>query len=344
MSVQEAHEKENLRVAFAMQSDYLRAGLFNGNAMGRLSAITDVATSGVLTEFSSERSRKVLEGVDVLITGWGSPTIDSRVLDTAPRLKLIAHAAGSVKGHVSPACWERGLAVTSAAAANAVPVAEYTLAAILLAGKRAFTHAQTLRARPVPAHPDSLDPSLGNLGATVGIIGASRIGRLVLEYLRPFGLRLLLADPTLTAADAAALGAELVPLKQLMSESRVVSLHAPLLPGTVGMIGATELAAMPDGSTFINTARGILVEAQALRAEAASGRIHAVLDVTDPEPLPAGDPLYAMPNVFITPHMAGSMGNELHRMGDLITDEIHRFASGRPLKFDVTSQSLLAMA
>lgn len=332
------------RLAFAMQSDELRSGLLNEAAMNRLSEIAEVATVEVLTEFTSERARRVLANIDVLVTGWGSPVVDGYVLSGAPRLRMIAHAAGTVKSHLAPLCWERGILVTSAAAANAVPVAEYTLALVLLAGKKTFAQAHALRVQQSAYHRNSLDRSIGNLGATVGIVGASRIGRLVLEYLRPFGLRLLLSDPTLTEAEAAALGAELVPLKQLMSESSVVSLHAPVLPGTVGMVGAEELAALGDGSTFINTARGVLVDAEALRAELVSGRIHAVLDVTDPEPLAPGDPLYSLPNVLLTPHIAGSMGNELRRMGDLVVDEIERFVAGRPLQHAVTRQALEAMA
>lgn len=332
-----------------MGSNQLRATLFDASAIQRLSQTCVILSRDVLTEFDSAEARTVLAEADVLITGWDSPLINDTVLDVAPRLRLIAHAGGTVKQHVAPNCWDRGVVVTTAAQANAVPVAEYTLAFILLAGKKTFASAAALRVQqskyPVDRPPaESRHAEIGNRGSTVGIIGASRIGRLVLGLLRPFGVRILLSDPTVTPAEAAELGAQLVPLHQLMATSRVVSLHAPVLPATFGMIGAHELAAMPDGATFINTARGVLVDQDALRAELSTGRISAVLDVTDPEPLPDGDGLYALPNVILTPHIAGSLGNELGRLGDAAVAEVQRFAAGLAAENAVSRAELERMA
>lgn len=316
------------RLAFAMGSDQLRAALFGYDAMERLRQVTEGVTVQVLSEFDSPGSRKALAEVDVLITGWGSPVIDEAILDVAPRLRLIAHAGGTVKQHVAPACWDRGVTVTTAAQANAIPVAEYTLAVILLAGKNTFAHADALHLQRSSYRVDSLGADVGNRGSTVGIIGASRIGRLVLGLLQPFNFRVLLTDPTISPVTASNLGAELVSLSRLMAESKVVSLHAPVLPSTVGMIGEAELSAMKNGATFINTARGVLVDHDALRAELSKGRINAVLDVTEPQPLDTSDALYDMPNVMLTPHIAGSLGNEMTRMGDAAAVEVERFAAG----------------
>jgi phosphoglycerate dehydrogenase-like enzyme len=129
-----------------------------------------------------------------------------------------------------------------------------------------------------------------------------------------------------------------------MAQSRIVSLHAPLLPDTIGMIGRAQLAAMPDGAVFINTARGALVDHDALRDEVLQERISAVLDVTDPEPLLTPDPLYGLPNVTLTPHIAGSMGNELARLGAAAVTEIERFAAGQPQLFPVRADDLGRLA
>jgi len=327
-----------------MRSNELRSGLISPDAMARLDAVADILSPDVLTEFDSPRARAVLAQATVLLTGWGCPMIDATVLDAAPDLALIAHAAGSVKSHVAADCWDRGVRITTAAQANAVPVAEYTLGFILLAGKNVFIEQHRQRLGQSTYYKDHLAGDVGNLGGTVGIIGASRIGRLVLELLRPYSLNVLLADPTLTTAEAAELGAELVSLEDLMRRSRVVSLHAPILPSTIGMIGAAELAGMGDGATFINTARGVLVDHDALRAELVTGRINAVLDVTAPEPLPDGDPLYTLPNVILTPHIAGSLGNELVRMGDLAVDEVELLARGEDAGYAITREVLAAMA
>jgi phosphoglycerate dehydrogenase-like enzyme len=332
------------RVAFAMGSDQLRTELFPAELMTRLEATADVAQTPVLSEFTSQRARKVLSDLDVLITGWDCPFIDATVLGLAPKLRLIAHAGGTVKPFIDPEAWLRGIQVTSAAQANAWPVAQFTLGCILLSGKKTFAAARALSDQQGAFDRSGLAQDVGNFRTTVGIIGASRIGRLVLELLRPFSFTVLLATPELSAGQAEDLGARLVGLGELMERSRIVSLHAPLLPDTVGMIGRTQLALLPDGAVFINTARGALVDHDALRAEARRGRIGAVLDVTDPEPLPTGDPLYDLPNLTLTPHIAGSMGNELPMLGAAAVDEVERFATGQPSLFPVTLDDLGSIA
>ncbi|MGW8329007.1 hydroxyacid dehydrogenase [Streptomyces sp. NPDC055897] len=281
-----------------------------------------------------------LAGAEVLLTCWGAPPLTADVLDAAPKLRAVVHAAGSVKHHITDACWERGIAVTSSAAANALPVAEYTLAAILFAGKEVLRSAQ--RYAELRTAPEWLSETerTGNYRRTVGIVGASRIGRRVIELLRPFDFEVLLYDPYVSGTEAVALGVEQVSLDELCSRSSVVSVHAPQLPETHGMIGAHQLALMPAGATLVNTARGSLVDEPALLAELLSGRLHAVLDVTDPELPPRESPLYDLPNVLLTPHIAGSLGNELYRMADRALDEVERFAAGVPFADPVLPAAL----
>ncbi|WP_442904755.1 hydroxyacid dehydrogenase [Glycomyces sp. MUSA5-2] len=298
--------------------------LFPEPLMRRLRAVLDIDPAHVAERYGGFAP---LADAEVVVSGWGAPRLDAAALERAPRLHTVLHAAGSVKPLVADAGWER-LAVSSAADANALPVAEYTLAAILLAGKGVFALREAFRADRSFAL-GYIHPEVGNFGRTVGIVGASRIGRRILELLRPFDFRILLADPYVE--DAADLGAELVDLDRLVAEADIVSLHAPDLAETAGLLGAERFAAMKDGAVVINTARGRLVDTDALIAELTTGRISAVLDVTHPEPLPADSPLFSLPNVFLTPHVAGSQGNELARMGLYIVEEAERLAAGRPL-------------
>ncbi|WP_093799510.1 hydroxyacid dehydrogenase [Streptomyces sp. Wb2n-11] len=281
-----------------------------------------------------------LAEAEVLFTCWGATPLTAEVLDAAPNLRAVIHAAGSVKHHVTRACWDRSIAVTSAAAANALPVAEYTLAAILFTGKRVLHSAARYRVLRADHDWGADLHGAGNHRRTVGIIGASRIGRRVIELLRPFDLAVLLYDPYVTPREAAALGVEPVSLDDLCARSSVVSVHAPQLPATHHMISTRQLAAMPAGATLINTARGSLVDESALLPELVSGRLHAVLDVTDPELPPPDSPLYDLPNVLLTPHIAGSLGGELHRMADQALDELERYAAGRPFADPVHPASL----
>lgn len=307
-----------------------------GAELTRLEGLCRVLDAEPLQEFASPRAAAVLAEAEILVTGWGCQPIDARVLKLATKLRLIGHAAGTVKFLVTPEVFAAGIAVTHAAAANALPVAEFTLAAILLANKRVLQFRELYRRRrSAGANAALASRPIGNFRKTVGIVGASLIGRRVLELLRPFDLEVLLSDPFATAEEATGLGARLVPLPELMRGSDVVSLHAPALPSTRHMIDGGMLALLRDGATLINTARGSLVDHAALEAELLTGRIDAVIDVTEPEPLPPDSRLFDLPNVFLTPHVAGALGLERQRLGTLIADEIERFVKGEPLRYRV---------
>ncbi|MEU7071044.1 hydroxyacid dehydrogenase [Streptomyces narbonensis] len=283
------------------------------------------------------RTAAALAEAELLLTGWGATPLTAEVLDRAPRLRAVVHAAGSVKHHITEACWDRGLRVTTAAAANALPVAEYTLAAILFAGKQVLRSAQRYAELRTDHAWLTESAAWGNHRRTIGIVGASRIGRRVIELLRPFDFEILLYDPYV---DVPPPGVELTGLDDLCARSTVVSVHAPQLPSTYRMIGPAQLAAMPAGTTLINTARGSLIDETALLPHLLSGRLHATLDVTDPELPPPDSPLWTLPNVLLTPHVAGSLGNELHRMTDQALEEVRRYVDGEPFAEEVRASDL----
>ncbi|MGW7101015.1 hydroxyacid dehydrogenase [Streptomyces sp. NPDC054838] len=314
-----------------------RAAVLSGRTLPELTRVADLDPELLLTDFGDDDpalGRRLAE-TEVLFTSWGCPPLDARALERMPRLRAVVHAAGSVKHHVTPACWDRGLLVSSAAAANAVPVAEYTLAAILFSNKRVLDSAHAYRSARGPMDLLGRYPAVGNYRRTVGLIGASLIGRRVLELLRPFDLRVLVHDPYADPAEITALGGEACALGQLLRRSDVVSLHAPALPRTRHLLDAARLALMPDGATLINTARGSLVDTGALTEELVSGRLHAVLDHTEPEVLPPGSPLFDLPNVLLTPHVAGSLGGELDRLATTAVGELERYAHGLAFRYPV---------
>lgn len=322
-------------VAVLAMAPQLTAGMITSAHLDRLRSLCEVPDPEPLARFDEARAEALLSRAEILLTGWGVPPVDEAVLERAPRLRAIAHAAGTVKNHVTPACFRQGLRVTSAAAANAVPVAEYTLAAILLAGKRAFRlqrryaelRGLRLWSREVP--------DLGNYHRVVGVVGASRTGRRLLELLAPFDFEVLVHDPYLAPGEARDLGAEEAELDDLLRRADVVSLHAPSLPETRHLIDARRLGLLRDGAVLVNTARGALVDTEALTRELVSGRLDAVLDTTEPEVLPADSPLYELPNVFLTPHVAGSLGNETGRLVEQALDEIERWVRGEALRHEV---------
>ncbi|WP_328493171.1 hydroxyacid dehydrogenase [Streptomyces sp. NBC_00414] len=323
---------------FAMTAQNLPQ-IFPPDVMARLRDTVEIDPTLTVEDFTDPRARTALATAEILITGWGSPRIDEAVLDAAPALRAILHAAGSVKGLTSPAVWERGVLVSSAADANALPVAEYTLGMILLAGKDLFAHRDRFRTQR--AFPQGeIVPGIGNFGRRVGVVGASRIGRRLIELLKPFDLKVSLADPYVDGAEATALGVRLLPLDELLRTSDIVTVHAPQTPETLHLIGRRELALMPTGSVLINTARGALLDHDALVDELRADRLGAILDVTDPEPLPVDSPLFDLPNAFITPHLAGSQGNEVARLGLAVTQEAERLLAGRELAHAIDHAAL----
>jgi phosphoglycerate dehydrogenase-like enzyme len=258
-------------------------------------------------------------------------------LDCAPKLKAIFYAAGAIGSWVTDAVWDRNILVTTASVANAQPVAEYTLACILFSLKHGWKLMRQTRAeRWFPPR----DAAPGNYGSTVGLASLGLIGRNLLKLLRPFDLNVLVYDPFVTALQALELGVEKVSLEELFRRGDVVSIHTPSLPETQGMITGAHLAGMKHGATFINTARGELVREQEM-IEVLKNRpdLQAVLDVSEPEPPAADSPLYTLDNVVMTPHIAGSAGNECRRLGRYMVDELNRYVAGEPLKYVVTPEA-----
>ncbi|NEB81670.1 hydroxyacid dehydrogenase [Streptomyces sp. SID14478] len=320
------------------------AAVFTSRALAALGEVCDLAPLPVLDDLSTVRAKEVLADVEVLVTGWGCPRLDADVLAAAPRLKAVVHAAGSVRGHVTDACWERGLAVSSAAAANALPVAEYTLAMILLHGKHVLERARDFARTRARDNWLLTTQDVGNYRRTVGILSASLIGRRVIELLRPFDFDVLLHDPYVTPAQAAELGVEWVELAELFTRSDLLSVHTPLLPATRGLVDRTLLGAMRPGAALLNTSRGAVIDQDALTDVVRAGRIRAVLDVTDPDVLPADHPLWDCPNALITPHLAGSQGSEWERLADTAVDEVARWAAGDGFAHPVRRERLAFLA
>ncbi|VXB36774.1 D-3-phosphoglycerate dehydrogenase [Microbacterium sp. 8M] len=282
-----------------------------------------------------------LAEVEVLLTGWGAPRLDAQRLARLPKLRAMLHCAGSIRPQVSDEFWARGIRAASVADVNAAPVAEFTLAAVIFAGKKAPFIAADPASRRLNGLQAERFGELSNFGRTIGVVGFSRVGRRVVSVLQQLDdVTVLVADPYADPDEIAAAGGVHTSLEALLPRVDVLSLHAPELPSTRHMIGAEQLAALPDHATVINTARGSLIDTAALERECGSGRLNAILDVTDPEPLPEGSPLFPLPNVMITPHLAGSLGSELFRMTDAALDELERYAAGEPLWEEVTLDAL----
>jgi len=308
--------------------------------IAELSQATRLLHDAPIADLRDPTLTQMLGEVEVLITGWGSQMIDRDLHRRMPNLRLIAHLGGTVKSHISRDVLASGVRVVNAVAANAKPVAEFTLAHILLhlKGVNDWSRLYKERRSKISTRTGPLHHLVGNRGRTVGVVGASRIGRLVIEFAQRHGISVVVHDPYWSEDSIAALGAQAVSMDELLAKSEVVTLHQPLLPETERSFGASQFQKMRDGALLINTARGKIVDTKALEIAMADGRLNAVIDVTDPEPLNDDSPLWDMENVRLTPHTAGAFGREVSDLTDLVLDQIARFSRGDVLTHEVNIQ------
>ena len=285
-----------------------------------------------------------LSDVEVLFSTWGMPALTEEEIESyLPRLEILFYAAGSVRSFAVPFL-KKGVKIVSAWAANAVPVAEYTAAQIILANKGFFQNCIYSRSSYVEARGYS-QKFTGNYDANVGILGAGMIGTKVIGLLTPFKINIYVYDPFLTDARAKELGVKKCSMKDVFMNCSTITNHMADLPETKNIINGELFDLMASNATFINTGRGAqVVEADLIKALKDEPERTALLDVTEPEPPLPGSELYSMKNVFLTSHIAGSMSRERERMGEYIIDEFLRYLKGDVLRYSVTMDMLRTMA
>jgi phosphoglycerate dehydrogenase-like enzyme len=274
----------------------------------------------------------------MIMSTWGMPVLTPEFLAAAPNLKAVFYAAGSVKHFATDEAYEKGVLIFSARMANAVRVAEYAAAAVVLSLKQFWAYSRTVREsrswrRTIPV--------AGTYHSTIGLVSLGATGRQTAERLSHLDCKLIAFDPFVQQETARDLGASMVSLDEVFRLSDVVSVHAPLLPETRGLIGGQLLDLMKSGATLINTSRGaVIVESELCDFLERRPDITAVLDVVDLEPPDQRSPLFTLPNVVLTPHIAGSMGNEIVAMGRLMAAELKQYLSSRPLSHMVSRELL----
>lgn len=282
---------------------------------------------------------------EFIFSTWGMPRFsEEEITRCFPKLRAVFYAAGTVQSFARPFL-NCGVHVFSAWAANAVPVAEYALSQILLAGKGFYTHSALMSGGNVAEAQAIRDAFHGNFRQRVGLIGVGMIGSLVAKHLRNFDLKVMVFDPFLSQERAEELGVFPCSLEELFSTCSVVSNHLANNAATQGMLNYDCFKRMLPRATFINTGRGAqVVEDDLVRILRERPDLTAVLDVTFPEPPVEGHPFYSLPNCFLTPHIAGSLGPETCRMAKYMAKEFDRFVAGVPCQYEVTLKMLETMA
>ena len=288
---------------------------------------------------------KAFIDVRFIFSTWGMPQFsEDEIKEYFPSLECVFYGAGTVQKFARPFI-NSGIKVFSAWAANAVPVAEMTVAQIILANKGYYLTSRLYRNNGLKSAKEAFAKCLGNYGETVGIIGAGMIGKLVIQMLKTYNLKVLVFDPFLPDQKAIELGVKKCDLDTLFERSFVVSNHLANNEQTKGMLGYRLFTKMRENAVFINTGRGAqVVEDDLARVLTERKDLTALLDVTYPEPPEADHPFYTLENCVLTPHIAGSAGDEVARMGEYMLDEFKAYVNKEPTRYEVTLKMLETMA
>ena len=311
----------------------LRATMFTPGLEDRLQKLGNVHWNRSNEQWSSEQLSQRINGIDVCVTGWGSPKLTTEVLDSAPDLKLVAHIGGSVAEIASDELYNREILISSGIDEMAPFVAEGILGMILASLRELPTLDAALKQGDWP-QPDEPDPTL--FGASIGFVGLGAVGEALLDLLRPFNVSVAVYDPYIEDERLSAFEyAEQAPLNETL-DTQVVSIHAARTAETIGLLDADRLAHIPDGSLLVNAARGAIVDEAALVEELQSKRLFVALDVFESEPLPDDSNLRECRNTLLIPHRAGNPAQR--RLAPVAIKEIERFVNNDPLEHSISRQ------
>lgn len=329
---------------YLIESEELFDRVYSKETRKEIESLIDTSKGRVTKQMIIDKPNDYKD-VDIVISTWSCAKMDKELLDILENLKLVLYGAGSIKHLVTDELWNRKIKICSAWAANGVPVAHFTIGQILLSLKQAWFHMDTYKNKKTNRY---AGPTMyGTYKSTIGIISLGIIGELVIKLLEAFDLNVIAYDPFVSQekADAKGLKVKMVSLDEVFRDSDVVSLHTPLLPETIGMIEGKHFEMMKTSSSFINTSRGMIIkENEMIEVLKKRPDIYACLDVTYPEPPLADSPLFDLPNVVITPHIAGSMGRECTRMGDYMLSELKKFLNNEKLDWEIDKAKSLIMA
>lgn len=317
--------------------------VFGGGALERLKKYGEIS-SELISRSNIQKHKDFLADCEIAFSTWGMPCFsEEEIKEYMPSLKCVFYAAGSVQAFARPFL-NCGVRVFSAFAANAVPVIEYTISQIILASKGFYQGAKRYRLA-LPFSFLHTRKSKGNFDIKVGLIGLGTIGAGVAEGLKDKDISVLAYDPFCSNEKAEKLGVTLTDLETIFKECTVISNHLANKKELKNVFTRKHFKLMQKYSTFINTGRGDQVNQWALSLELL---LHpsrtALLDVLKKEYIPYINPLFWCPNAIITPHIAGSMGNETRRMAYYMLDELELYLSGKDSRYEITKEMLSTMA
>ena len=320
-----------IKILVSIPAGEMRDSFFSEALSARLEQLGCVEWNTNTEQFSEEELAEKLSGVDICISGWGNTPFYEKTLKYADKLKLIAHIGGSVRPMVGDAAFERGIRVCSGNRVFAESVAEGVLAYMLCSLRRIGEYEARMAAGEWP----SLIGTRGLLGRSVGLVGYGMIAEYLVKFLKPFGCRIMVSSRHISAEELAEAGIEAAAAEEIFRTCDIVSLHSSLTARTKHSIGADLLNSMKDGALLVNTARGALIDEEALVLVLQERPVWAALDVFETEPLPMDSPLRECERVLLMPHAAGPTADRRYVVTSHVLDDIGRFLNGEPLDCEI---------
>ena len=326
-----ANKSEQIKILVSIPDGEVRDSFFSEEQRVRLERLGCVEWNANAEQYGEEELAEKLRGVDICISGWGNTPFHEKTLKYADKLKLIAQIGGSVRPMVGDAAFERGIRVCSGNRVFAESVAEGVLAYMLCSLRRIGEYEARMAAGEWP----SLIGTRGLLGRSVGLVGYGMIAEYLVKFLKPFGCRIMVSSRHISAEELAEAGIEAAAAEEIFRTCDIISLHSSLTARTKHSIGADLLNSMKDGALLVNTARGALMDEEALVSVLKERPVWAALDVFETEPLPMDSPLRECERVLLMPHAAGPTADRRYVVTSHVLDDIGRFLNGKPLDCEI---------
>lgn len=326
-----ANKSEQIKILVSIPDGEVRDSFFSEELRERLERLGCVEWNANTEQYGEEELAEKLRGVDICISGWGNTPFHEKTLKYADKLKLIAHIGGSVRPMVGDVAFERGIRVCSGNRVFAESVAEGVLTYMLCSLRKIGEYEARMAAGEWP----SLIGTRGLLGRSVGLVGYGMIAEYLVKFLKPFGCRIMVSSRHISAEELAEAGIEAAAAEEIFRTCDIVSLHSSLTARTKHSIGADLLNSMKDGALLVNTARGALIDEEALVSVLQERPVWAALDVFETEPLPMDSPLRECERVLLMPHAAGPTADRRYVVTSHVLDDIGRFLNGEPLDCEI---------
>ncbi len=331
-----------IKIALFSGSESSYSKVYTPSVLKKIGEYGDVSER--IDKSNIELHKEFLKDCEIAFATWGMPQFtEEEIKKYMPCLKIVFYSAGTVQYFARP-FFDCGIRVFSAFSANGVPVAEYTVSQIILALKGYFQGAKRYKSF-LPYSRNHTQNCIGAYGSKVGLIGLGAIGSAVAEKLKSLDVSAYAYDPFVSEERARELGVTLCDMETIFKECDVISNHLANKKELKNIFNGNLFRLMKPHSTFINTGRGDQVNEFALAKRLlCHPSTTAVLDVLKNEKMPCFSPLFWCPNAILTPHIAGSLGNETERMADYMIEQLDNYINGKPTKYEITKDMLKNMA